>query len=354
MVPFFFYTHDHLYSPAALVHTNGTVLERYEYDAYGNPYILDAQYAPRTTSNYGNPYLFTGRRADYLDSGSLKIQYNRNRYYDYYSGRWLTHDPLGYVDGMNLYEYVKSNPVINKDPMGLSAIVKRIAITRLKKLDDKHAGYDYYTELTGLKSLIFDKLVPALEWVPDDRYFWVTTPVSYEAQYIPIPRCIFNMTPSVDGEVMFHESIHVYNDKNPFGFGMSLREDEGIAWAARRMEGHYWWFQDIEKLLSEDTPNVGKLGERWRNMWFSINRGIVGFPVSEPISFIIQPWDVTKVLRYLDFELSCKKIAKHYNSILKTKSNWKKEHCPQFTCTTVPLVNIKSLHLNQKLLSVFE
>jgi RHS repeat-associated protein len=58
---------------------------------------------------------------DILDSGSLKIQYNRNRYYDYYSGRWLTHDPLEYVDGMNLYEYAFSNPIMNADQDGLQA-----------------------------------------------------------------------------------------------------------------------------------------------------------------------------------------------------------------------------------------
>jgi RHS repeat-associated protein len=63
--------------------------------------------------------LFTGRRVDILDNGSLKIQYNRNRYYDYYTGRWLTHDPLGYVDGMNLYEYGRSNPPNRLDPSGL-------------------------------------------------------------------------------------------------------------------------------------------------------------------------------------------------------------------------------------------
>jgi RHS repeat-associated protein len=55
-----------------------------------------------------------------MDNSSLKIQYNRNRYYDYYTGRFTTHDPLGYFDGTNLYEYVKSNPVIGFDPYGFA------------------------------------------------------------------------------------------------------------------------------------------------------------------------------------------------------------------------------------------
>jgi RHS repeat-associated protein len=130
-----FYIHDHLYSPAALTWWNGMVIERYEYDAYGNSTIMDASYNPRSESLYGNPYLFTGRRVDTLDSGSLKIQYNRNRYYDYYTGRWLTHDPLGitpspqqpnifnaisqYEDAVNLYEALVSNPSTNFDPFGL-------------------------------------------------------------------------------------------------------------------------------------------------------------------------------------------------------------------------------------------
>jgi RHS repeat-associated protein len=80
-------------------------------------------------------YLFTGRELDILDYGSLKIQYNRNRYYDSYTGRWTTQDPLGitpnqwkanrfapvdqYEYGLNLYEYVGSNPVLYGDPLGL-------------------------------------------------------------------------------------------------------------------------------------------------------------------------------------------------------------------------------------------
>ena len=68
----YYYMQDHLYSPAALLDSDtGVTLERYEYDAYGNVYVLDASYNPRTSSNYGNAYFFTGRRLDMLDNGSL-------------------------------------------------------------------------------------------------------------------------------------------------------------------------------------------------------------------------------------------------------------------------------------------
>ncbi len=35
-------------------------------------------------------------------------------------GRWLQRDPLGYVDGMSWYEYVKSSPLRATDPTGQS------------------------------------------------------------------------------------------------------------------------------------------------------------------------------------------------------------------------------------------
>ena len=79
---------------------------------------MDASYNPLSTSNEGNPYLCTASRLDILDNGSLKLQYNINRYYDQYTGRWLTHDLMGYIDGMNLYEYVSSSPVHFTDPKG--------------------------------------------------------------------------------------------------------------------------------------------------------------------------------------------------------------------------------------------
>ena len=41
------------------------------------------------------------------------------RYYDPEIGRYLTRDPAGYVDGLNVYLYVGNNPVNSFDPMGL-------------------------------------------------------------------------------------------------------------------------------------------------------------------------------------------------------------------------------------------
>ena len=152
----YYYAHDHLYSPAALINSSGTVLERYEYDAYGNCSILEPNFAPDPDgkSDYGNPYLFTGRRLDILDNSSLKIQYNRNRYYDYYTGRWLTHDPLGYAETMNLYEYVASNPLILADPIGLGRTDPELDLDALialfKKLKEKYPPKETACSITAV------------------------------------------------------------------------------------------------------------------------------------------------------------------------------------------------------------
>ena len=136
-----YYVHDHLYSPVALIsYPDGTVVERYEYDAYGDVTIMSGAYQQRTTSSYDNPYYFTGRHLDMLDINSngmprLKIMYYRNRYYDPETGRFFQHDQLGinpksvfpnpfmpflqYTDGMSLYEYVRNNPTSYIDPLGL-------------------------------------------------------------------------------------------------------------------------------------------------------------------------------------------------------------------------------------------
>jgi len=116
----YYYAHDHLYSVVVLLDDSGNVVERYEYDAYGTVHIMDASHNSRTTSTYGNPYFFTGRRLDVLDNGNKDIYYYRERYYGPHVARFYQQDPFGYVDGMNLYQYVKSRPLTYLDSLGLS------------------------------------------------------------------------------------------------------------------------------------------------------------------------------------------------------------------------------------------
>jgi RHS repeat-associated protein len=59
---------------------------------------------------------FTGKPYD-SQTGLYWFPY---RYYSPAQARWLTRDPLGMVDGPNVYAYVVGNPVGRVDPLGLA------------------------------------------------------------------------------------------------------------------------------------------------------------------------------------------------------------------------------------------
>jgi len=103
----YYYVHDHLFSPAALLSDAAVVLERYEYDAYGEPRFYDKDFVllAAQASAYGNPIMFTGQRLDRLDSGDLLLMNYKARVYDPGTGRFLQHDPLGIRDGIALVDF---------------------------------------------------------------------------------------------------------------------------------------------------------------------------------------------------------------------------------------------------------
>jgi RHS repeat-associated protein len=117
----YYYHQNALWSVAAITNSAAAVVERYSYDAYGAPAITNGSGVPvplnawgTPHSAIGNPYMFTGRQLD-EETG---LFFYRARYYDTNKGRYVQRDPAGYVDGLNLYEYSRSNPVRYFDPTG--------------------------------------------------------------------------------------------------------------------------------------------------------------------------------------------------------------------------------------------
>ncbi|WP_372845273.1 RHS repeat-associated core domain-containing protein [Pontiella sp.] len=106
---------DHQNSVLALVDENGTVVESYEYTAYGETKVFDSSGNELAASALGNRYTFQGREIDWATG----LYYFRARWYDPDNGRWLSKDPIGIAGGLNLYEAFGNNPVNSIDPDGL-------------------------------------------------------------------------------------------------------------------------------------------------------------------------------------------------------------------------------------------
>ncbi len=87
-------------------------MESSTYDPYGQPSLFDATGAPLTASAFGNRLLFTGREYD-AETG---LYYNRHRYQDPKTGRWVSREP--FANEWNLYRYVLNSPTNWIDPWG--------------------------------------------------------------------------------------------------------------------------------------------------------------------------------------------------------------------------------------------
>jgi RHS repeat-associated protein len=84
------------YSVQAVSSETGAVVERYSYSAYGERTV---EGSGNGRSTIGLTTAFTGRALD-EETG---LYYFRNRMYSGKEGRFVSRDPMGYMDGQNLY-----------------------------------------------------------------------------------------------------------------------------------------------------------------------------------------------------------------------------------------------------------
>ncbi len=90
---------------------NAAILTYEEYYPYGGTSLIAGTSITEVT---GKIYRFSGKECD----DSTGLYYFGARYYATWLCRWISCDPAGAVDGLNLYEYIGSNPLASTDDDG--------------------------------------------------------------------------------------------------------------------------------------------------------------------------------------------------------------------------------------------
>ncbi|KMQ50396.1 putative insecticidal toxin protein [Chitinispirillum alkaliphilum] len=102
---------NHLGSASLELNDTGALISYEEYFPYGGTSFTCGTNQKEVKLK---EYRYTGKERD----EATGLYYYGARYYAAWIGRWLSADPAGPVDGLNLYEYVRGNPVGLVDPDG--------------------------------------------------------------------------------------------------------------------------------------------------------------------------------------------------------------------------------------------
>lgn len=105
---------NHLGSACLELDVAGQLISYEEYHPYGT---TSFHATAGTLGPNAKRYRYTGRERDEETGLSNHVA----RYYAAWLGRWLSADPAGIADGINLYRFVRDNPVILTDPAGRQA-----------------------------------------------------------------------------------------------------------------------------------------------------------------------------------------------------------------------------------------
>jgi RHS repeat-associated protein len=181
-----FYQCDHLGTPQELTDYEGKVAWSAQYKAWGQAKEAISKAARR--SGMRNLIRFQGQ---YLDD-ETGLHYNRHRYYDPYTTRYLTQDPIGLRGSENFYVYTPSSTGW-VDPLGLATCagmpVKNNSVRKLLKT--RGLSKKQQQEVVGS----FDGQIYATNGHAGDNFIVTESSVG-DASGVFVTRCSGGATPA--------------------------------------------------------------------------------------------------------------------------------------------------------------
>lgn len=163
-----YYHNNHIGSTMALSNSEGKLIESVVYDIYGKPTIYDALGNLLQNSMINNNILFTGREYDI----EANLYYYRARSMNPQLGRFMQHDPVLYMDGMNDYSYVLNSPLLFVDFDGYKVEyndARLLAAAAYKSTNDNVPGWNKvitYESQSGFRGILYEK---------DGKYVFATS-----------------------------------------------------------------------------------------------------------------------------------------------------------------------------------
>ena len=146
---------DHLGSSTLIVSESGIWINHEEFSPYGETSVGSFSL---------KRYRFTGKERE-EESG---LYYHGARHYASWIVKWTSCDPIGTVDGLNLYGYVRNNPVKFRDAAGTSGEVHTLPEVTVVGVPDQRSEAEVKQEIETRTGKTANNLILGLGGGPQD------------------------------------------------------------------------------------------------------------------------------------------------------------------------------------------
>ncbi len=201
---------NHLGSATLELDEQAQIISYEEYYPYGST----SYQAVRSRTESPKRYRYTGKERD-EESG---FSYHSHRYYAPWIARWISCDPTGLGDGVNIYSYARNRPTLLSDPggtdsssLGVSVCYSREAMARKAAKDSVSAAF-----IGGLKIREFDlNPQPSISEYVGDGKLHVSVYQEFQEKMAAIEASGVNLPFAVALEIMDRDSTEFLKQTAP-------------------------------------------------------------------------------------------------------------------------------------------